>query len=73
VSVSVLVSVRQRKGYSVELNVFDIGVFLTFPGVVVAFGMIKSRKEKTSKDYFLANRGLKWWLIGSDASRQSFT
>jgi SSS family solute:Na+ symporter len=57
----------------VELNVFDIGVFLAFLGVVVAFSMFKNRNEKTSEDYFLASRGLKWWLIGSDASRQSFT
>jgi SSS family solute:Na+ symporter len=27
-------------------------------------GLLKSRKEKTSEDYFLAGRGLKWWLIG---------
>jgi SSS family solute:Na+ symporter len=47
-----------------ELNVFDIGVFLAFIGVVVAFSMVKSRREKTSEDYFLASRGLKWWLIG---------
>jgi len=43
----------------VELNVFDIGVFLAFLGVVVAFSMFKSRKEKTSEDYFPASRGLK--------------
>jgi len=47
-----------------ELNIFDIGVFLVFIGVVVGFSMVKSRKEETSEDYFLAGRGLKWWLIG---------
>lgn len=47
-----------------ELNPFDIGVFLAFIGVVVGFSMFKSRREKTSEDYFLASRGLKWWLIG---------
>jgi len=47
-----------------DLNFFDIGVFLAFIGVVVGFSMFKSRKEKTSEDYFLASRGLKWWLIG---------
>jgi SSS family solute:Na+ symporter len=47
-----------------ELNLFDIGVFLAFIGFVVIFSMFKSRKEKTSEDYFLAGRGLKWWLIG---------
>ncbi|MHC4693897.1 MAG: sodium:solute symporter family transporter [Planctomycetota bacterium] len=47
-----------------DLNLFDIGVFLAFIGAVVGFSMFKSRKEKTSEDYFLASRGLKWWLIG---------
>lgn len=47
-----------------DLNFFDIGVFLAFIGVVVGFSMAKSRKEETSEDYFLASRGLKWWLIG---------
>jgi len=47
-----------------DLNPFDIGVFLAFFGVVVAFSMFKSRREKTSEDYFLAGRGLTWPLIG---------
>lgn len=47
-----------------ELNWFDIGVFLAFIGVVVGFSIFKSRREKTSEDYFLASRGLKWYLIG---------
>ncbi|MHC4685902.1 MAG: sodium:solute symporter family transporter, partial [Planctomycetota bacterium] len=47
-----------------DLNPYDIGVFLAFIGVVVGFSMVKSRKEETSEDYFLASRGLKWWLIG---------
>ena len=47
-----------------DLNFFDISVFLAFIGIVVGFSMVKSRKEETSEDYFLASRGLKWWLIG---------
>jgi SSS family solute:Na+ symporter len=47
-----------------DLNFIDIGVFLAFIGIVVGFSLFKSRKEKTSEDYFLASRGLKWWLIG---------
>lgn len=43
---------------------FDVGVFLAFISAVVLFSMFKSRKEKSSEDYFLASRGLKWWLIG---------
>lgn len=51
-------------GRPVDLNVFDIGVFLAFIGGVVGFSMFKSRREKTSEDYFLAGRGLTWPLIG---------
>ncbi|MFC1568721.1 solute:sodium symporter family transporter [bacterium] len=47
-----------------QFNWFDIGFFLVFILTVIGFSMIKSRKEKTSEDYFLAGRGLTWWLIG---------
>ena len=47
-----------------ELNWFDVGVFLLFIATVVGFSMFMSRREKTSEDYFLAGRNLKWWLIG---------
>ena len=46
------------------LNFLDIFVFLAFVICVVAVGILKSRHEKTSEDYFLAGRGLSWWLIG---------
>jgi len=42
----------------------DIAVFLGFIAAVITIGLWKSRHEKTSEDYFLAGRGLKWWLIG---------
>jgi len=42
----------------------DIAVFLGFIAAVISIGLWKSRHEKTSEDYFLAGRGLKWWLIG---------
>ncbi len=47
-----------------ELNAFDIGVFVAFIAVVVGVSMFKSRRERTSEDYFLAGRGLTWPLIG---------
>jgi len=47
-----------------QSSFFDISVFLAFIGLVVVFSMFKSRREKNSEDYFLASRGLKWWLIG---------
>ena len=47
-----------------ELNLLDIVVFFGFIFAVVGVGLLKSRNEKTSEDYFLAGRGLSWWLIG---------
>ncbi len=47
-----------------QFGVMDITVFLVFVVCVIALGLFKSRKEKTSEDYFLAGRGLSWWLIG---------
>ena len=39
-------------------------MFFAFLGFVVAFSLYKSRHEKNAEDYFLASRGLNWWLIG---------
>ncbi|MHC4741270.1 MAG: sodium:solute symporter family transporter [Planctomycetota bacterium] len=42
----------------------DVAVFVAFVASVVTIGILKSRHEKTGEDYFLAGRGLSWWLIG---------
>lgn len=45
----------------------DILVFVAFIAAVVFVGLFKSREadgEKNSQDYFLAGRGLTWWLVG---------
>ena len=47
-----------------EFNRLDVAVFIGFIVAVIAIGILKSRHEKTSEDYFLAGRGLSWWLIG---------
>ncbi len=47
-----------------SFNWLDITVFIAFVVAVVSIGLYKSRHEKTGEDYFLAGRGLKWWLIG---------
>jgi SSS family solute:Na+ symporter len=47
-----------------ELSAFDVIVFVSFFAVVIGVSLLKSRKEKSSEDYFLAGRGLTWWLIG---------
>ncbi len=45
----------------------DILVFVIFIASVVAVGLWKSRargEESDTQDFFLAGRGLSWWLIG---------
>jgi len=45
----------------------DIVIFIAFVIAVVAIGLIQSRGSTggdSSENYFLAGRGLKWWLIG---------
>jgi len=46
------------------LLILDIGVFFAFIIAVVTVGILMSRHEKDSESYFLAGRGLLWWLIG---------
>lgn len=49
----------------------DILVFVVFVISVITLGLVKSRvkaedrhTKKTGEDYFLAGRGLSWWLVG---------
>ena len=51
------------------MGIVDIVVFLGFIVAVISIGLIKSRDEETegekgAQDYFLAGRGLTWWLVG---------
>ena len=46
------------------MGILDIIVFVLFVVCVISLGLIKSRNEKSGEDYFLAGRGLSWWLIG---------
>ncbi len=51
------------------IGVSDILVFIIFVVSVITIGLWKSRGEKLhsehgAQDYFLAGRGLTWWLIG---------
>jgi len=39
-------------------------LFLAFLSAVICVGMWKGREEKDSESYFLAGRGLSWWIIG---------
>jgi solute:Na+ symporter, SSS family len=42
----------------------DLVVFLVYLAVVATVGILASRREKESDDYFLAGRNLTWWIIG---------
>ncbi len=44
--------------------ILDIAVFVAFIAAVIFTGLYKSKNEGGSEDYFLAGRGLSWWLIG---------
>ena len=46
------------------LIALDVLVFVGFIAAVVAVGILMSRHETDSEGYFLAGRGLAWWLIG---------
>jgi SSS family solute:Na+ symporter len=51
------------------MGIIDIAVFIAFVAAVLFVGLWKSKGEEThsengAADYFLAGRGLTWWLIG---------
>lgn len=51
------------------MGIIDIVVFFAFVAAVLFVGLYKSKGEEThsdhgAADYFLAGRGLTWWLIG---------
>jgi len=51
------------------IGVWDVTVFLIFIASVITIGLWKSKGEAThsehgAQDYFLAGRGLTWWLVG---------
>ncbi len=42
----------------------DTAVFGIYLVVVAAVGVLASRRERQTDDYFLASRNLTWWVIG---------
>lgn len=47
-----------------NLGILDFLVFGTFFSIVIGVSVFKSRKGKTSEDFFLASRSLTWPIIG---------
>ena len=54
----------ETMGLELQLQPIDIAIIIVFLVAVVALGLWMSRREEDSEDYFLAGRGLSWWLIG---------
>lgn len=46
------------------LNLWDDIAFTAFLATVVGVSLYASRRERNDEEYFLAGRGLTWWLIG---------
>jgi solute:Na+ symporter, SSS family len=50
-------------------DLIDYIVFIIYVLIIVGIGLFVSRKkkgvERTTQDYFLASRSLKWWAIGA--------
>lgn len=47
-----------------DFSTLDIITFIGFILLVIAVSLYAGRKEESEEDYFLAGRGLTWWLIG---------
>ncbi len=65
--IPVLAQVSNPEMGSFKVNLLDIVIFCIFVIAVISVGLIKSGSGKgreNSEDYFLAGRGLAWWLIG---------
>jgi len=56
-------------GIMKEFALTDWVVFIGYAAIIVVIGLWVSRtkkgEQKTSQDYFLANRALPWWAVGS--------
>ena len=57
-----------------ELSDLDLTVIFTFFGIVLAIGIIVSRKSgKNSAEYFLSGRNMPWWLLGFSMVATTFS
>ncbi len=45
------------------LNLLDLGIVVLYLGGVTAFGLHFRKRQRTIKDYFLADKVIPWWAI----------
>jgi SSS family solute:Na+ symporter len=48
-----------------KLAVVDFAMIALYFAIIFAIGFYFSRRERTTKDYFLASRDVTWWAIGA--------
>jgi SSS family solute:Na+ symporter len=46
------------------MTLLDWTLVLLLNGVIIAYGLVRSRETKSSADWFLAGRTLPWWTVG---------
>src|ERR671929_1229204 len=46
-----------------KLNLLDVGLIVVYVIGVTAWGTWLGRRQKDSKDYFLADHAMPWWAI----------
>src|SRR5438876_5144836 len=47
-----------------NFSAIDYGIVAVYLIGVVVYGFISSRKQKTTKDYFLGGKTMRWWAVG---------
>src|SRR2546426_7338325 len=47
-----------------NFSYLDLTIIVVYLVGVTVFGILKSGKQKTTKDYFLGGKEMKWWAVG---------
>src|SRR2546426_722427 len=47
-----------------NFSYLDLTIIVVYLVGVTVFGILKSGKQKTTKDYFLGGEEMKWWAVG---------
>jgi len=55
------------------LAALDWGVMALYGAVVLAIGWMANRRQRSSEDYFLGGRRLRWWVVGISLVATSFS